>query len=62
MLRAKIKRRNLNYDQLAEKLAAIAVKESARNLSNKISRGGFAAGFMIQCLEAIGYQSLRLSD
>jgi hypothetical protein len=62
LLRAEIKRRNLNYDDLAEKLAVIGVKESARNLSNKISRGGFTAGFMIQCLEAIGCQSLRLSD
>lgn len=62
ILRAEIKRRNLNYDQLAEKLAAIGVKESPRNLSNKIARGGFTAGFFIQCLEAIGCQSLRLSD
>ena len=62
LLRAEIKRRNLNYDQLAEKLAAIGVKESSRNLSNKISRGGFTAGFFVQCLEAIGCQSLRLSD
>jgi hypothetical protein len=62
LLRAEIKRRNLNYDQLAEKLAAIGVKESSRNLSNKISRGGFTAGFFIQCLDAIGCQSLRLSD
>lgn len=60
LLRAEIKRRNLNYDQLAEKLAAIGVTESARNLSNKIARGGFTAGFMIQCLEAIGAKSLRL--
>lgn len=62
ILRAEIKRRNLNYDQLAEKLAEIGVKESARNLSNKIARGGFTAGFFIQCLEAIGCQSVRLSE
>jgi hypothetical protein len=52
----------LKSDDFAEKLAAIGVKESARDLSNKISRGGFTAGFMIQCLKAIGCQSLRLSD
>ena len=44
LLRAEIKRRNLNYDQLAEKLAAIGVKESARNLSNKMSRGASRRG------------------
>ena len=60
ILKAEIKRRNLNYEGLAEKLAALGVKESSRNLSNKISRGGFTAGFFVQCLEAIGCQSLRL--
>lgn len=62
ILRGEIKRRNLNYDQLAEKLAAIGVTENARNLSNKIARGGFTAGFFIQCLIAIGAQSVRLDE
>ena len=52
----------MNYDQLAKKLAAIGVKESARNFASKISRDGFTAGFMIQCLEAIGAKSLRLDE
>jgi hypothetical protein len=62
ILRAEIKRRNLNYDDLAAKLAAIGVKETSRNLSNKISRGGFTAGFFIQCLLAIGCHQVRLHD
>ncbi len=62
ILRAEIKRRNLNYEQLSEKLAAMGVAETPRNLSNKIARGGFTAGFFIECLEAIGCQSLRLED
>ena len=62
LLRAEIARRNLNYEQLAEKLAAIGVKDTAKNLSNKIARGGFSAGFMVMCLEAIGAQSVRLAD
>jgi len=60
LLKAEIKRRNLNYEDLAEKLAAIGITDSARNLSNKISRGGFTAGFFVQCLEAIGCDTLRL--
>jgi hypothetical protein len=54
------KRRGLTYAQLVEKLAAIGVNETERNLTNKISRGGFTAAFLVQCLEAIGCQSLRL--
>lgn len=60
LLRAEIARRNMSYEDLAQKLAGIGVEETARNLSNKISRGGFSAGFLIQCLEAMGVEALRL--
>ena len=62
ILRAEIKRRNLNYEQLAEKLGELGVEENARNLSNKIARGAFTAGFFVMCLEVIGAQSVRLKD
>ena len=62
ILRAEIKRRNLNYDDLAAKLAERGVQDNARNLSNKIARGSFTAGFFVMCLEAIGCQTVRLSD
>jgi hypothetical protein len=57
-----LKRRGITYAQLAEKLAEIGVSENERNLNNKISRGGFTAAFLLECLEAIGSSSLRLSD
>lgn len=40
----------------------MGVKETGKNLSNKISRGGFTAGFMIMCLEAIGAKAVRIDD
>lgn len=60
LLKAELKRRGVTYGQLVEKLAAIGVTETERNLNNKISRGGFTAAFMIQCLQSIGVQDLRL--
>ncbi len=62
LLKGELKRRGITYAGLAEKLAAIGVTENERNLNNKISRGGFSAAFLVQCLEAIGAPSLRLSD
>jgi hypothetical protein len=62
ILRAEINRRDLSYTDLAEKLAAIGVKETGRNLSNKIARGGFTAGFFVQCLIAIGCHVVRLEE
>jgi hypothetical protein len=62
LLKAELKRKGVTYAQLAEKLDALGVKETERNLANKISRGGFTAVFFIQCLEAIGCHTLRLAD
>ncbi len=60
ILKAEIKRHDLTYDDLVEKLAAIGVKDNAVNIRNKIARGGFTAVFFLQCLEAIGVRELRL--
>ena len=60
LLKGELKRRNVSYGQLVEKLAAVGVVDSEPNIRNKLSRGKFTAVFLIQCLEAIGSSSLRL--
>jgi len=60
LLKGELKRRGVTYADLVEKLDALGLKETERNLANKISRGGFTGAFLIQCLEAIGCQQLRL--
>jgi Domain of unknown function (DUF6471) len=62
LLKAELKRRGVSYMQLVDKLAAIGVVDSEPNIRNKLARGKFTAVFLIQCLEAIGASSLRLSD
>ena len=60
LLKGELKRRGVTYAQLVEKLAALGVHDSERNLTNKISRGGFSAAFLLQCLGAIGAATLAL--
>ena len=60
LLKGELKRRGLTYADLAEKLQQIGVSETDRNLNNKIARGGFTAAFFLQCLVAIGVQTLGL--
>ena len=60
LLRGELRRKGITSAQLAEKLAAIGVHETERNLNNKISRGGFTAAFLLQCLEAIQSHEIRL--
>ena len=62
LLKAELKRRNMGYRELAEKLTAMGIPETERNIANKISRGGFTAAFFVQCLIAIGCTTLRLEE
>lgn len=60
LLKAELKRRNVSYAGLAEKLAAIGVRETEPNIRNKIARGGFTAVFLLQVMAAIGAKEIRL--
>jgi hypothetical protein len=60
LLKGELKRRNVSYAQLFERLAGIVAMDSEPNVRNKLSRGKFTAVFLLQCLEAIGASSLRL--
>lgn len=52
LLKAELKRGGLTYAALVERLKTMGLSETERNLANKISRGGFSAAFLLQCLEA----------
>jgi hypothetical protein len=60
LLKGELKRRGITYAQLAEKLGAMGLPQTERNINNKISRGGFSGAFMLQCLEAIGAKEIHL--
>jgi hypothetical protein len=60
LLKAELKRKGVTYADLAQRLSAMDIHETERNLNNKISRGGFSAAFLLQCLAAIGETNIRL--
>jgi uncharacterized protein YmfQ (DUF2313 family) len=43
-------------------LGKIGVEDRERNITNKANRGTFTAAFLVQCLEAIGYQILSIKE
>lgn len=61
ILKAELKRRNVSYADLAEKLSALGIRDNERNIANKIARGSFTAVFLVQCLEAIGCHTVHLN-
>ncbi len=62
LLKVELKRREVTYQQLSEKLAKVGITETPENIANKISRGRFSAVFLIQCLEVIGCKIIRLGE
>jgi hypothetical protein len=60
ILRAEMTRRGMTYEKLAEKLAELGVNDTDVNIRNKVARGGFSAVFFVQCLKAVGCNTLRL--
>lgn len=59
LLRGEMARRGVTYAQLVERLAALGLDDNERNLRNKVARGKFTAGFLLQCLFALGVTSLH---
>ncbi len=62
LLKSELKRKGVTYGQLVQRLADMGVSEKEVNIRNKLARGKFTAVFLIQCLEAVGCQTLRISE
>lgn len=60
LLKAELGRQNVSYKQLVEKLSKIGVKETPQSIANKMSRAGFSAAWLLQCLHAIGCEQVSL--
>ena len=61
-LKAELRRHNVSYVELLDRLAKMGVNETESSFRNKLSRGKFTAAFLLQCLVAMGASSWRLTD
>jgi hypothetical protein len=61
-LKAEIKRADITYEELAERLKAHGIEENAASIANKLSRGTFAATFFLASLVAIGCETVAMED
>jgi hypothetical protein len=61
-LKAELKRADVTYDDLAERLSKVGLSETKASIANKISRGTFSAAFLLASLKAIGRQNVRVED
>lgn len=61
-LKAELKRADVSYKGLAERLEKHGVKETEASIASKLSRGTFAATFFLASLVAIGCSTVSLDD
>ncbi len=54
-LKAELKRANLTYEELAERLRAHGLNETRDSIAAKLKRGTFAATFLIAALAALEF-------
>lgn len=62
-LKAELKRANVTYEDLAERLKKHGLKDETRDsIAAKLKRGTFPATFLIACLAALEMDGMRLED
>jgi hypothetical protein len=61
-IKAELKRADVTYEGLAERLREHGLEETKGSIAAKISRGAFPATFFIAVMKVIGRQSLNLEE
>jgi hypothetical protein len=62
LLKAELKRANVTYAELAERLKKHGLEETEASITSKLNRGTFAATFFLACLTALELDGVRLED
>jgi hypothetical protein len=61
-LKAELKRADVKYAELAEKLKVHGFTETEASITNKLKRGKFSATFLLATLAAIGVAAVAIED
>lgn len=61
-IKAELKRADVTYEELAERLREHGLEETKGSIAAKISRGAFPATFFIAVMKVIGRETVDLAD
>jgi len=61
-LKAELKRADVTYEELAERLKAHGFNETKASIANKLARATVPAAFFLASLAAIGCENLHLEE
>jgi len=61
-LKAELKRADVTYEQLAERLKEHGFDETKASIANKLARATVSAAFLLACAAALGLTGIDLED
>jgi Domain of unknown function (DUF6471) len=61
-LKAELKRADLTYEELAERLKKHGFIETKASIANKLARATISAHFFLASIAAIGHEAITLED
>jgi hypothetical protein len=61
-LKAELKRAEVGYKELADRLTAHGLEETESGIASKMARGTFSATFLMACLAVLEREGIRLTD
>jgi hypothetical protein len=61
-IKAELKRADLTYEDLAERLKKHGFKETKASIANKLARATMPAAFFLACLAALELEGVVLKD
>ena len=61
-LKAEMKRANVTYETMADRLKDHGLSETRDSVAAKLKRGTFAATFLLACLAALELEGVSLGD
>jgi hypothetical protein len=61
-LKAELKRADVSYRELADRLKKHGLEETEASIASKLSRGTFAATFFLASLAAVGCEAVRIEE
>ena len=61
-IKAELKRADLTYEDLADRLKKHGFKETEASITNKLKRGSFPATFFLACLAALELDGVALEE
>lgn len=61
-LKAELKRADVSYKELAERLTKHGLEETETGIASKMARGTFSATFLLACLAVLELEGVRLED